>query len=293
MKGAALTLADASAAPLLSRIDRREAEADFLHALGGGDGSVRALLLDGALAGAVQTVAGWQAFLYVYLLPEYRGRGLGRAAVSLLEAELRRGGAESIVTSYPAGNGEAAAFAEKLGYRRTFRSACMVYDGAPLPAEVVPVRRYRDEDYDEAHALYADAFHRMRLATGDFPNSVPRPPSEAERRFWAETAPDRLVWQEGGELAAYVHLEPPEIASVAVKPSLQGRGIGRRLMAYLVNRLLSQGHPEARLWCVVGNERARRLYDSLGFRETARSAFSEKTAFSDPAEKREEELLCP
>ena len=100
------------------------------------------------------------------------------------------------------------------------------------------------------------------------------------------------MWQEGDELAAYVHLEPPEIASVAVKPALQGRGIGRRLVTYLVNDLLSRGHREVRLWCVVGNEPARRLYDSLGFRETVRTAYAEKTVFTDAPAKREEELLC-
>ena len=290
---APFTFADAAAAAaILPRIDRREAEADFLHDLAARDASIRALLLDGTPAGVVQTLRGRNAFLYVYLLPPFRGRGLGREAASLLEEELRRGGAETIVTAWPAENGRAAAFAEKLGWRRTFRSACMVYDGGPLSLGEVPVRQYQDGDYDEAHALYADAFYRMRLSVGDFPHPAPRLPSGEERRRWAETAADRLVWQEGDELAAYVHLEPPEIASVAVKPALQGRGIGRRLVTYLVNDLLSRGHREVRLWCVVGNEPARRLYDSLGFRETVRTAYAEKTVFTDAPAKREEELLC-
>lgn len=32
---------------------------------------------------------------------------------------------------------------------------------------------------------------------------------------------------------------------------------------------------------------------ALGFREAARSAFAEETAFSDTTEKREEDRLCP
>ena len=83
---APFTFADAAAAAaILPRIDRREAEADFLHDLAARDASIRALLLDGTPAGVVQTLRGRNAFLYVYLLPPFRGRGLGREAASLLE----------------------------------------------------------------------------------------------------------------------------------------------------------------------------------------------------------------
>ena len=76
---APFTFADAAAAAaILPRIDRREAEADFLHDLAARDASIRALLLDGTPAGVVQTLRGRNAFLYVYLLPPFRGRGLGR-----------------------------------------------------------------------------------------------------------------------------------------------------------------------------------------------------------------------
>ena len=52
---APFTFADAAAAAaILPRIDRREAEADFLHDLAARDASIRALLLDGTPAGVVQ-----------------------------------------------------------------------------------------------------------------------------------------------------------------------------------------------------------------------------------------------
>lgn len=277
MEGPSLTLAGAAlAAALLPRVDPKEAAPDFLRALRDGHKSARALLLNGEPVGAVQTVTGRNASLYVYILPDFRGRGLAGRAVSLLEAELRQAGAETAGTSYPAENRTAAAFAEKSGYRPRFRSDCMVCSGPALPPAPVPVRQYRDEDYSEAHAFYAEAFHRMRVSTGNFPDSVPESPSEAMRRYWAETAADRLVWVEDGALAAYAHLEGPEIGSVSVRPEMQGRGIGRKFVTYLISRLLSEGHREVSLWCVEGNVPARRLYDSLGFRETYRAAFARK-----------------
>lgn len=277
MEKGPITLAGASAAAgLLPQIDPGEADPDFLRALREEQRSAHALLLAGEPAGAVRMSEGRKAFLSVYVLPAFRRRGLGRRAALLLESRLREAGAAAIVTSYPAENRSAAAFAEKLGYRRAFLSDRMVYSGPALPLDPVPVRPYRDGDYEEAHAFYAEAFHRMRVSTGSFPGSVPEPPSEAMRRHWADTAPERLVWMEGDDLAACAHLDGPEIGSVCVKPEFQGRGIGRKFVAYLVGRFLAQGYREVSLWCVEGNVRARRLYDSLGFREVCRCAFAEK-----------------
>ena len=90
-------------------------------------------------------------------------------------------------------------FAKKHGFLRSFDSAYMEYVGGKKVTGDLPVRKYRDEDYREAQKMYAEAFHRMRIQVGDFPNSVPAPQSEAGRKAWLNDAENYLLYIENGE----------------------------------------------------------------------------------------------
>lgn len=259
-------------AACLARIDPNEADGDFLRSLAERDRDMVSLWQGEELVGAADVVRGRRAWLYVYVFPPFRGRGLGAAAVEALEARLD--GAERILTCWRSGDAAARTFAEARGYRRSYSSDYMVYRGAPF-GEEAPVRRYRDEDWPAVHEFYAQAFHLMRLGTGCFPDSVPEPPSEEMRAYWAETAGERLVYELDGEPVGYAHLEGDMLDAAAVAPERQGEGIGMSLVKYAVDRILAAGHREAGLYCVVGNP-ARRLYERLGFAAVRRNDYGEK-----------------
>lgn len=140
----------------------------------------------------------------------------------------------------------------------------------------LPVRTYSDEDYLQGHALYAQAFHEMRIKVGDFPESMVEQPSEKNRQGWNADATNRFTWEENGEIVAHGHLEGNEIGSVSVRTDLQGQGIGKNFVMYLCNEIYNRGYKEVVLWCVVGNN-ARKLYDSLGFRELYVAEFAYKS----------------
>ncbi|WP_232499300.1 GNAT family acetyltransferase [Agromyces humatus] len=52
---------------------------------------------------------------------------------------------------------------------------------------------------------------------------------------------------------------------LAVKPALQGSGLGRRLMAEFEERLLSLGCPKLSLQVRTSNEQALSFYETLGY----------------------------
>lgn len=238
-----------NAARYLPMIRADEADAEFYRAAAENDGGFYRIQLDAETAGL--------------------------AAFALLEQQLRDGGAKKIVTSYGSGDALAAAFAARCGFHKQFESDYMVYEGPGFPPEENHVREYRDEDYPAAHRMYAEAFHRMRLETGWFPDSVPEPPSERMRRYWAETAGERLVWEEDGRIAGYAHIDGNELGSISVHPEMQGKGIGRRFVKEVINRILAECEMVS-LYCVVGNDKARSLYDSLGFLPVYRSDYAVK-----------------
>ena len=114
-----------------------------------------------------------------------------------------------------------------------------------------------------------------RIASIDFPNSVPAPQSEAGRKAWLNDAENYLLYIENGEIVGVGHLCGEEIGSVSVRIDKQGKGIGKKFVMYLINCIFERGYDRVCLECVVGNP-ARKLYDSLGFKELYTQRFANK-----------------
>jgi GNAT superfamily N-acetyltransferase len=87
-------------------------------------------------------------------------------------------------------------------------------------------------------------------------------------------ASERVYVLENGEIDALIVLAPDDdvllVDNMAVRPDRQGRGLGRRLMAFAEFRARSLHLPALRLYT---NEKMCSnigLYESLGYRETGR-----------------------
>lgn len=62
-------------------------------------------------------------------------------------------------------------------------------------------------------------------------------------------------------------LEPEvEFARIAVRPEMQGRGLGRKLVEFLLDELKKQGFNGVHIVVNKQNIKALRLYDTFGFR---------------------------
>jgi GNAT superfamily N-acetyltransferase len=62
----------------------------------------------------------------------------------------------------------------------------------------------------------------------------------------------------------YVAADVPELG-MALVPAARGRGLGRRMLVVLVEAVRASGAPGVSLSVEDGNDRARALYESLGF----------------------------
>lgn len=248
-----------------------EADADFLRSLRESREDVCAVLHESTLVGYCQSTSGESAYIYVYLLPEHRGKGYGKEAVLAAERMLVEKGAQSIVTSCRNDDARVDGVLRMLGYAKKFASHQMEYAGGLLPVASVhpPVRAYRDEDFAKAQQLHAQAFHQMRLSTGWFPDSVPEAPSDPMRKSWADTSHERYVYLADGEIVGFAHIEGNEIDSVSISTASQGKGYGRDFVSRICNRILSEGFDKVSLYCVVNNGKAHAFYQSLGFFEVS------------------------
>ncbi|GKX66375.1 GNAT family N-acetyltransferase [Inconstantimicrobium mannanitabidum] len=212
--------------------------------------------------------------LIVFAATQYRRKGIGKSVVQYYENKLCKE-TSKIITNFHADNEMSKKFARKLGYERNFSSAYMKHTQGKFAIGELPVRLYIDEDYPKSHALYAQAFHEMRIKVGDFPDSIVEQPSERNREAWSADTANRFTYEENDEIAAHGHLEGNEMGSVSVRTDLQEQGIGKKFVMYLCNEIYNRGYKEVVLWCVIGNN-ARELYDSLGFRELYIAEFAYK-----------------
>lgn len=137
--------------------------------------------------------------------------------------------------------------------------------------------RWLDPAADEDVALWREVRLAMLLDT----------PSAFGSRYADHLAFDRERWRQnvaspemstlvavaGGSPVGAARLfvpddDAPELISMFVAPAHRGTGLAARLVEAVAERAAAQGHTLLHLHVMVGNPRARALYENCGFRTT-------------------------
>jgi mycothiol synthase len=204
--------------------------------------------------------------LSVVVLPEARGRGIGR---SLVEGALDT--AEGPVSAWSHGDHPAAAaLAASHGFDRVRELWVMRRPTeVPLPELVVPdglvVRGYRPGDAEEVLRVNAAAFaHHPEQGSMDAVNLA-----ERMAEPWFDPA-GLIVAAEGDRLLGFhwTKQHSPDLGEVyvvGVDPAAQGRGLGKLLTLAGLHHLARLGVGEILLYVESDNTPAVGLYSRLGF----------------------------
>jgi N-acetylglutamate synthase-like GNAT family acetyltransferase len=131
-----------------------------------------------------------------------------------------------------------------------------------------PLRRARAEDATAVAELVNRAYVKYVPRMGHPPVPMVEDYPDVIRRHQA------WVVEEDGALAAVLVLIPEDdmllIDNIAVEPSYQGSGLGRRLMAFAESEALRQGFSSLRLYTNEKMTENIAFYSRLGYRETGR-----------------------
>jgi ribosomal protein S18 acetylase RimI-like enzyme len=134
-------------------------------------------------------------------------------------------------------------------------------------AEGLTIRQARLEDEDELLAL-------DRATWSPLSSPAPGPP---EGPFFNERTRPEDIWVavRGSRALGYAKMQhPTELPAsahvwhcngLAVDPAVQAQGVGRALMEALIAEARARGGRKFSLRVFAANERARRLYEGLGF----------------------------
>lgn len=197
----------------------------------------------------------------LYVKPARRREGIGTMLLKALENNMKNDGVYEIVCDFKDNELEKK-FLYKNGYKHWFYSNFMLYTGDKLIVDNYEIKNYEDKDYYECQKILSEAFHKMRLSVGL--KSKLDIPSEKEKNLYKENAENIFVLRESNKIAAVSILEDSEIDEVAVAIDKQGKGYGKALISYSINKLLDRGYQKVSLWAVKGNP-AKFLYEKLGF----------------------------
>ena len=270
-------------------------------ALSLGDGSGRNILLaeaDGRVVGHCR-LEWWdewdgerQAEKVAYLsrgwvLPEWRGRGIGTALLRWAEArsqELHRERGDlpgEFATNASDGEQDSIRLLTEAGYRLRFLSPELAYDDfSRLPPRTVPEGFELRPMEPEHHREIARAIIEANVDANFTPEQL---------ADWIEREEDRMTemvagcdptiswigWQDGQVAGLHVCRrigEIGDVANVATRPAYRMRGLARSLMFHCLHSMREQGLRGARLYTGIGTERDARpegpykMYQGFGFR---------------------------
>ena len=193
--------------------------------------------------------------------PTVRRRGIGSALLRRLAAEAAGRGLDRALVVVPRSTGAGAAFARSCGGTLGHSEHFLVLGAlasAERPQADVVVRPATSEDVGEMRRILAEAFGT---------------PSEDHPTDPDDRTQQQLVIEQSEAVVGALRLNhdggTTGIYGFAVDPARQGRGIGRDVLGRVCAELRRDPERRVTLEVAVHNDRALRLYTSVGFEPTA------------------------
>jgi len=129
-------------------------------------------------------------------------------------------------------------------------------------------------------AMPADAVAMAEVAAAAYAAYVPRMGGQRPAPMdddYAALVGSHEAWvaaSDSGEIGGFLVLDGELLENVAVRPSWQGRGVGRRLLALAEERVRLSGGGSIRLHTNEAMVENQRLYERIGYVETGRRSES-------------------
>jgi GNAT superfamily N-acetyltransferase len=268
------------------------ADAMLLHEieqlLSAGDGERYVCSEKGELKGCALVLAhespqtGKTCELYLLTAPAHRKRGIGRALWAKAWPAVLAADPDLVTVQYRVDAGDTRDFFGKRGFDRWLGLRQMQYRGAKFPEPDIAARHYEDRDFESYIQLLSDAFYELRKENDCQPYALLDSVQEQSRSILEQHREWIYVFTVGEELVGSFAIKgPTEMDDLFVAPAHQGRGYGRRIAQFAVNRMLERGANPVTLTVVTTNTLAYELYQSLGF-ELAQTSEIARMTFKSP-----------
>jgi ribosomal protein S18 acetylase RimI-like enzyme len=195
--------------------------------------------------------------------PDFRRRGIGRHMARVVVRECQKRGVRRLLLVVPQESREGPEFARVTGTRHSHSEYTMDLDMTRIPSfetmpDPVELRPAGAEDVPVMAAIVASAFAEP----------VQEEEQALVRLMKDPTRTTYLAAQDGrpvGVIQSAVSEGRTFIVHFAVRPDMQGRGIGRQMLMAIVRGLLNSGGKWITIEVETENQNALSLYRRCGF----------------------------
>lgn len=224
------------------------------------------------------------AELYVYTRPDYRKRGIGSQLFDKIWMELSKHEEKptAVMATYRIDQEQGADFFAKRGFSPIWGHHLMTYKGEIGPEPTLQVRKFTEPDMDRYIQAQSDAYFEVRKGIDLQPYRLadyPEKTMEAWKKWLLnEMREDIYLFEhEGVFVGSLIITGHGEVYDVFVDPVHQGKGYGKELVRFFVNRTLEKGQQP---YLVTGthNTPAIALYERTGF-QSVQTTTTAKRAF--------------
>ena len=201
----------------------------------------------------------------LFVHADERSRGAGQALLEVALDWCREHGANEVSLDCIWPNDLARSFYE----HRSFRPLLVTYVLQLAPRDEIRIRSADTADVPAVEQIVHDAYKHYIARMG-------KPPGPMLDDYAARVS-EGVVWViEAGTIVGILVLVPkPDhllLDNIAVNPSHQHLGFGRRLLEFAEAEALRQGYGEIRLYTLHTMTENQRLYAAIGYEETGRGA---------------------
>lgn len=161
-------------------------------------------------------------------------------------------------------------FFDEVGFKYWYSIYRFNYQGKNFNEPELCVKKYEDKYYIDKISLESEAFSKLRekhdikpynwyLAAGE-------KNLEANRKWTLGEKEYIYLFFENEEIIGASMVKNAEVDLLFVNVKYQGKGYGRRILEFTINRGLEQNPNGVSLNALAGNEEALRLYKNVGFK---------------------------
>lgn len=200
-----------------------------------------------------------------YVVPCSRRKGIG----TLLYNEIMKYTAEMnlnfISTRFRVDKDDATLLYKKLGYEKWYGEHDLFYNGSEQPKSDLRFVTYEDKYFEQYAEGLRTSFYEMRKENDFQPYLCCELNKEKREEFLNNKDNLFLLLNNENLIASVIVYNNGDLDDIFVVQSYQGKGYGKIIVQFAINKAINGGINNIRLRAIEWNKRALNLYRSLGF----------------------------
>lgn len=205
-----------------------------------------------------------KADVYIYVSSAARLSGAGTMLLKSLIDTSKGSVLKFISTKVETNHLKSLEFFQKVGFEPWYTELILCHNGIRQPESNLIFRNYQSKYFKQYVDAIRSSFYELRRSN-DFQPYYCCEHDRAKQEELEHNKDNIFVLFQDEKLLASVTINDDFIEDVFVAPDYQGKGIGKEMMCYAVNKVIDSTNSPAKLSAIKWNSKALRLYQSVGF----------------------------